>query len=110
MSSLRLAINNYNKSVDGIDAMETGKQTKRGSLSTNILIATTTLEWLSVTRLPFTVNDLAAELDVSDTTARKLLRTVETVGWVERSDKGREQDRRGQNPHTYKALVRIRRI
>jgi predicted ArsR family transcriptional regulator len=79
-------------------------------LASNILKAADTLEWITTRHMPFTADDLAKELECTDTTARRILRTVETVGWVERSADPRQQEGRGVNPHTYKSNVRIRRV
>ena len=86
---------------------------KRNSLSSSMLQATEVMEFLSSHYFSFTTNDLAEALGMADTTARRILRTVETVGWVERTDGNLSSTyaSNGANPtQHYRTLKRIQRV
>jgi DNA-binding IclR family transcriptional regulator len=71
------------------------------------------MEFISSRHLSFTTNDLAGEMGLSDTSARRILRTLETVGWVEKADGKLSPvfENNGAFPtQHFRALKRIRRI
>lgn len=83
---------------------------KRSPYSTAMLQAAEVLEFISARRCPFTVNDLAADMEMSNTCARRILLTVETVGWVEKTEEKRPPEIDGVpviGQH-FRALKRIR--
>jgi DNA-binding IclR family transcriptional regulator len=86
---------------------------KRGSLSTAFLHATEAMDFVSAHYFSFTTQALAESMGISDTSARRMLLTFETVGWVERVD-GKlspAHASNGANPtQHFRALKRIRRI
>ena len=94
-------------SLAGTDDMETGKQAKRACLSTGTLQAIQIMEWMSPRRLPFTVYQLAEELELTDTSARRHLRTLEIAGWVNRAD---DIPTKGNPLATYRVAVRVTRL
>jgi predicted ArsR family transcriptional regulator len=75
----------------------------------NIMHAIDLLEFLSARHLPFTVQDLCAELECADTTARRILRTVEVRSWVTRIEDISKPER-GHPQHSFRSNVRIRRL
>ena len=79
--------------------------------ASNILQAVGLAQFLSSRHFPFTVNDLADDLGLSDSSARRILLTVETVGWVARTDEKRvSEDAVGGWAQRYRSLIRIRRV
>jgi len=86
---------------------------KRSNLSSAMLQAAEAMDFISAHHFSFTTNDLAGALGLSDTSARRILRTLETVGWVERAD-GKlspAHASNGANPtQHFRALKRIRRL
>jgi predicted ArsR family transcriptional regulator len=73
------------------------------------LEATRVMEWISSRYCVFTTFDLAAELEVMDTSARRHLIALDEAGWVKRVDGGMKGPN-GVIPHSYKTLKRIRRV
>jgi DNA-binding IclR family transcriptional regulator len=79
--------------------------------ASNIIQAVNVLEFITARHFAFSVNDLANEIECSDTTARRILRTVETVGWVRRTDEKRPPDApQGNVGQHYRTAVRIRKL
>ncbi len=105
--NLREAIDAFPKST--ADDMEAGKQAKRSNFSSSTLRAVNIIEWIAARHFPFTTLELADELELSDSSARQHLRTIETVGWVKRSDNV-DKSVRGNPQHTYLSKIRLRRI
>ena len=84
-----------------------GKPLKRSTLATNTLIAVGILDWISAQHFPFTVHDLAKELEISDTSVRRHLKTLVVCGWINQC----ESRPNGHNAEkTYRSNRRIRRI
>jgi response regulator of citrate/malate metabolism len=84
-----------------------GRHAKRSGLATNTLIAAGILDWISAQYFPFTVQDLAKELEISDTSVRRHLKTLVVCGWIDQC-KSRPSGHNAEK--TYRSNVRIRRI
>jgi response regulator of citrate/malate metabolism len=90
-----------------LDGFHTAKEPKRSVLATNTLIAVGILDWISAQYFSFTVQDLAAELELADTSVRRHLKTLVVCGWINQC----ESRGNGSNAEkTYRSNVRIRRI
>ena len=84
---------------------------KRSDQSSTVLQVVGLVEFLSARHFPFTVAELADDMELSDTSARRFLRTVETAGWVEKTEFKRPTDATGGGAgQHYRAAVRIRRV
>jgi response regulator of citrate/malate metabolism len=96
--------------TQSIDARREGK---RSGLSTLMLQAGGVLEFISSRYFPFTVDDLAEDMEMSDRQARRILKSVETMGWVEKTKEKRPSEavvNGGSVGQHYRTLVRIRRL
>jgi predicted ArsR family transcriptional regulator len=71
------------------------------------------LEFISARHLPFTVQNLSDDMEMSDRQTRRILKTIEMMGWVEKTKEGPSpaaKSHGGRVGQHYRATVRIRRL
>jgi DNA-binding IclR family transcriptional regulator len=75
-------------------------------LSGQTLVVGRIVEWVSSRHLPFSINELGAELELKRDQTKRYINTLETLGWVRE-----EPHTNGCNePKRYRPLIRIRRL
>ena len=75
-------------------------------ISMQLLNACEAIDFISSRYMPFDHSDVIKEIEVSDTTAKRWLRTFEIVGWIEQLPAVND-GKLGREKNRYKTLKRI---